>query len=338
MRTDIITPAEFRTSQWTGGQTTELFIYPEGSDFQSRDFGFRISSATVELEETTFTPLPGFSRILMVLEGELKLVHEGRHEVMLEPLDAVAFDGSWVTRSYGKVRDFNLIMSPAYTGVLEAVEIQSHDVYNQDLNWDDIYGFYVVKGSLECNSRHVSAGELLMISEGTGKAEISGNALFIKIRVVKQPAIEKAHKEDHAQIIAVWESSVRATHHFLQESDILFYKSLIADQFLDMVDLYAIRDTDRNITGFLGVSDDNIEMLFIHPGSQGKGLGKTLLLFGIHNLGMRKVDVNEQNEAALKFYNQFGFKQVNRSALDGMGKPFPILHLEISSLEGGQGG
>jgi len=31
------------------------------------------------------------------------------------------------------------------------------------------------------------------------------------------------------EIIAVWESSVRATHHFLSEGDIEFYKSLVKD-------------------------------------------------------------------------------------------------------------
>ena len=43
-------------------------------------------------------------------------------------------------------------------------------------------------------------------------------------------------------------------------------------------------------------------MLFIHPDEQGKGYGKTLLEFAVNERGFRKVDVNEQNEQAFRFY------------------------------------
>ena len=35
-------------------------IAPENGNYQSRDFLWRLSSATVELEESTFTSLPDF--------------------------------------------------------------------------------------------------------------------------------------------------------------------------------------------------------------------------------------------------------------------------------------
>ena len=49
--------------------TTELSIAPENGNYQSRDFLWRLSSATVELEESTFTSLPDFDRIILTLEG-----------------------------------------------------------------------------------------------------------------------------------------------------------------------------------------------------------------------------------------------------------------------------
>ena len=59
-----------RVSSWSGGTTTELSIAPENGNYQSRDFLWRLSSATVELEESTFTSLPDFDRIILTLEGD----------------------------------------------------------------------------------------------------------------------------------------------------------------------------------------------------------------------------------------------------------------------------
>lgn len=68
-----------RVSSWSGGTTTELSIAPENGNYQSRDFLWRLSSATVELEESTFTPLPDFDRIILTLEGEMDICHDGDH-------------------------------------------------------------------------------------------------------------------------------------------------------------------------------------------------------------------------------------------------------------------
>lgn len=47
------------------------------------------------------------------------------------------------------------------------------------------------------------------------------------------------------------------------------------------------------------------------------------------NLQVKKVDVNEQNNEAVGFYLHLGFHQTGRSELDSMGKPFPLLNLEL---------
>jgi putative acetyltransferase len=139
----------------------------------------------------------------------------------------------------------------------------------------------------------------------------------------------KATVSDFGEITEVWEASVRATHHFLSEEDILFFRPLILNEYLHAVDVYCIRDENKMITGFLGTSGDKLEMLFIHPASRGRGIGKALLQFAVANLHVRKVDVNEQNSQAVGFYQHFGFRIVDRSERDGMGKPYPILHMEL---------
>ncbi len=141
--------------------------------------------------------------------------------------------------------------------------------------------------------------------------------------------IEKIQKPDHPEVVEVWEASVRATHHFLPESDIEYFKPLILDQYLDAVDLRGIKDENNNILAFLGVAEENIEMLFVHPKAFGKGIGRSLMNFAINELNATKVDVNEDNPQAVGFYKHIGFKVVRRSPLDGLGKPYPILHMEL---------
>lgn len=133
---------------------------------------------------------------------------------------------------------------------------------------------------------------------------------------------------DYPALIEVWEASVRATHDFLPESRILALKPLILDQYFDAVQLFGVKQEGR-ISGFLGVHDIDIEMLFIHPEARGKGVGKALLLHAMEHLHCTKVDVNEQNQQAVDFYIYMRFQIVGRSPLDGQGEPYPLLHLGL---------
>ena len=53
--------------------------------------------------------------------------------------------------------------------------------------------------------------------------------------------IEPAQTGDYPALIALWETSVRATHHFLQEEDIATLKPLILEHYFDAVRLYCAR-------------------------------------------------------------------------------------------------
>lgn len=139
--------------------------------------------------------------------------------------------------------------------------------------------------------------------------------------------IQKGEKADYSQLMVVWESSVKATHHFLEPEDFEFYKKIIPDYFPN-VDLYVIR-SGETINAFMGVSGDNLEMLFVSAESRGEGFGKSLLMYALDNLNIREVDVNEQNIQAIGFYEKFEFKVIGRSEKDSMGKDYPVLHLKF---------
>ena len=129
---------DFKTSNWSGGTTTELFIYPREADYKKRDFLFRLSSATVDLDRSDFTPLPEFFRFISPLNGDLKISHDEKNFTKLKPYEVYAFDGGAKTVSMGRVRDFNLM-------VKDGVETE---VKNFALNKNSVLKFSVSKGEI----------------------------------------------------------------------------------------------------------------------------------------------------------------------------------------------
>lgn len=82
--------------------------------------------------------------------------------------------------------------------------------------------------------------------------------------------LEQAVRGDYQALIALWEASVRATHHFLPEEEIATLRELILEHYFDAVALTCAR-SEQGIAGFCGVHEGNIEMLFIDPALRGGG-------------------------------------------------------------------
>lgn len=162
------TTADDRTTiNWASGTSTELFIYPSNGSFAERDFLFRISTATVEAEESTFTFFEGVTRHLMILKGKLELIHEGRYTKHLEPYDQDTFSGEWSTFSKGKVTDFNLMLKDGATGSLTHHNVQS-DCIMTFFAKTDYYFIYLATGKAKLsNGNTAKAGDMLRISNGS---------------------------------------------------------------------------------------------------------------------------------------------------------------------------
>ena len=109
MKIEILTPKHFQTSQWSGGSTTQLYIFPANTTYEERNFELRLSTAKVEAEESTFTSLPGIDRKLMILEGAITITHDGHYSKHLKPFEVDKFSGHWKTTALGTCTDFNVM-------------------------------------------------------------------------------------------------------------------------------------------------------------------------------------------------------------------------------------
>ncbi len=183
---ELILQQDQTTSNWSGGTTTQIAIFPKLAVYAERNFIWRISSARVELEESEFTSLPGIWRHIMVLDGEMRLEHAGHHNCYLKPYEQDSFSGDWTTKSFGKVRDFNLMLARGSTGNLTATSLAPYETAPIDLHSFDsnLYSqkttaFYCVDGALtiniSCDIYKLTPGDMLLItsSEPTNTLQVN---------------------------------------------------------------------------------------------------------------------------------------------------------------------
>src|SRR5215203_5246406 len=84
--------------------------------------------------------------------------------------------------------------------------------------------------------------------------------------------VRPARIEDRERLLELWERSVRATHHFLEDSDVVALRPLVAEELAsDAVDWWVLVSATEALIGFLGFASDTIEALFIDPDHHGQG-------------------------------------------------------------------
>jgi putative acetyltransferase len=72
--------------------------------------------------------------------------------------------------------------------------------------------------------------------------------------------LDTPQQNEYLVLLAIWEASVKATHQFLKEEDVEFFKKTIREKrIFEMVNLTVVRDDNNKILGFMGVSEDSLE-------------------------------------------------------------------------------
>jgi len=192
MKVEIIKKNQQKESVWSGGRTNQIYIYPPNSSLQDRDFDFRISSAIVEEEESEFTFFIGYDRALMVLNGEIEILHQDQYSKKLKQYEVDSFSGDWKTTSNGKVTDFNLIVKRGIKGELNYFNLNGDQIISKDFsNLPNRIGYFVISGVLKVrinNSEYkVQIGELLMIEKVNNFSEkliyFDGNCEVVELLI-----------------------------------------------------------------------------------------------------------------------------------------------------------
>ncbi|MDR0803193.1 HutD family protein [Fluviicola sp.] len=161
----VLTAAHFQVSSWSGGTTTQLYIFPEEASLEERNFDWRISSAVIETEESEFSSFEGYERILIPLKGHLEMEHLTENGILKQSVrvfELARFSGSWKTTGKGKLTDFNLIFKPDYTPV---VSVHSFEA-GERITWEQhVAAIYLHQGVLEQDGQRSEAPAFILNDE-----------------------------------------------------------------------------------------------------------------------------------------------------------------------------
>ena len=124
----------------------------------------------------------------------------------------------------------------------------------------------------------------------------------------------------------IWRGAVDATHHFLTPNDRATI-DIEVSEVLPRAPLWLAVDEDDRPLAFMLIEDGHMEALFVDPACRGQGIGAALVRHGLTMHPTMTTDVNEQNDQAVGFYEQMGFRRTGRSSTDGQGRPYPLVHL-----------
>jgi len=137
---------------------------------------------------------------------------------------------------------------------------------------------------------------------------------------------------DHQILLDIWLRSVRATHAFVSEEDIQSMIPEVRNYLASCApEFWVVCDDSGAAVGFMGMSGNKIESLFLAPEYLRRGVGRRLVRHAQALHGELTVDVNEQNAPARWFYEACGFVVEGRSELDSQGRPYPLLHLRLAA-------
>lgn len=159
---------DFKTSIWSGGQTKELFISPGNALVADRTFDFRISTATVEVENSIFSDFSGYNRIICSLNSSFYLKHSDLEYLCLTPFEFYSFSGSVKTESKGIFTDFNIIYKPEWI-----VQVESKEGDICFIASDFKHSFlYVVQGEILFLDSKLTSNTLLHVESDFGEVKI----------------------------------------------------------------------------------------------------------------------------------------------------------------------
>ena len=125
--------------------------------------------------------------------------------------------------------------------------------------------------------------------------------------------IRKLQKEDINDIADIWLDTNLKAHYFIPAQ---YWKTNfeLVKEMLPQAEVY-VYESNKKIQGFIGLSDEYIEGIFITDKMQSHGIGKLLLDYVKNRKNKLLLNVYQRNTRAVQFYQREGF-EIQREGLD----------------------
>ena len=117
--------------------------------------------------------------------------------------------------------------------------------------------------------------------------------------------IRKLQKVDINRVADIWLKTNLKAHFFIPEQYWISNYEFVKEM-LPQAEVYVYED-DKMIQGFIGVSDEYIEGIFVSDEMQSRGIGKMLLDYIKDKKDKLQLKVYQKNVRAMSFYQREGF-------------------------------
>lgn len=125
--------------------------------------------------------------------------------------------------------------------------------------------------------------------------------------------IRAMQKADVDRIADIWLDANRKAHHFIPAK---YWQSNYdaVKEMLPQAEVYVF-ERGQKIYGFIGLSEEYIEAIFVSEEKQSQGIGKRLLDFAKDKRAELCLNVYQKNIRAINFYQREGF-EIQSEGLD----------------------
>jgi ribosomal protein S18 acetylase RimI-like enzyme len=134
---------------------------------------------------------------------------------------------------------------------------------------------------------------------------------------------------DIEKLSDIWIDASLVAHPFIGERRLIEQRQLIEEKYLPNAETWVACRMGEPV-GFISLLDTFIGAIFVAPGLQGQGIGRTLIAHAMVRMGELSLEVYTQNEQAVRFYTALGFREVSRRSTDDEGLPFENAHLRLN--------
>ena len=118
--------------------------------------------------------------------------------------------------------------------------------------------------------------------------------------------IRKLRKTDLDEVAYIWLHTNKKAHDFIAETYWDEHFEMVEGMLGD-AEIYVFEEQGQ-IKGFVGLDGEYIAGIFVREKEQSLGIGKQLLDFVKSLKGQLKLNVNQKNERAIKFYTREQFE------------------------------
>ncbi len=128
--------------------------------------------------------------------------------------------------------------------------------------------------------------------------------------------IRRLKENDLSAIMQIWLNTNISSHNFISKNYWLENYEMVKAM-LPQAEIYVHEDDNtKQINGFIGLSDNYMEGLFIKSDAQSQGFGKQLLEYVKNIKTDMKLSVYQKNVRAIRFYKREGFSIVSEKIDD----------------------